>query len=185
MPDGQRKSKTGLIIGIVAGVVVLMAAIVVFGLYIGGVIGSGASARVIDQITSDIDRPSLVVPTPPATPELPATPAPAPSPDPPPSPAAPQLSDERLLGEWWLKGGVELYFFGESNFIEFTEHGNGTFGVYEAEYGERGLWHIDSNGNLIIEGEWTGHHRFTYTISGDDLTLTDIDGDSAHYTRMG
>jgi len=129
------------------------------------------------------DDPAINVdPTPllPTTPDPPPTPSPTPGTDPTPPG---QISDHPLVGEWELVFGVELWFFAESEFIRFTEEANGTFRVYESDYGEEGTWEINEIGMLVVEGDITGTHVFFYTIEGDLLTLVDEDGDAAVYRR--
>jgi len=67
--------------------------------------------------------------------------------------------------------------------IDFSDNGDGTYGVLESAYEEEGLWHIDENGMLVILGESSGLFKFKYSISGNTLTLTDSDGDLIKYTK--
>ena len=119
----------------------------------------------------------IVTPDPPVLP-VPPTPVP-----PPPIPRPPQNADHELMGEWEYVSGFWLYFFGRSEFLQFFDFEDGTFGVYESESGEVGEWHIDENGNLVVDAGWRTH-VFTYIIEGDNLTLIDSDGDTSHYARF-
>jgi len=147
-------------------------------------------------ITSEVnDLPFLIVPhdnqmeslqpePPQPPPPQPATPQPEPAPQPPPPPSRSQMSAyEELIGIWLYESGDDVYFFVRSEMIMFFDNGDGTYSVLESAYEEEGLWHIDENGMLIINGEHSGIHEFEYNISGNTLTLTDSDGDTIHYTR--
>lgn len=94
---------------------------------------------------------------------------------PPVSPGASQL-----IGGWELVSGDWIYYFADSRYVEFFSDGT----VYEDDYGEGGRWSADGN-RLRVVGEWSGAEDFTFSISGNSLTITDRDGDRAVYRRSG
>jgi len=90
-----------------------------------------------------------------------------------------------LYGTWEYDSGSFVYFFGQSKTIMFFENAAGADGVYEADHGEWGSWHIrSSDSKLVVDGELSGVNEFTFNIRRDRLTITDEDGDTIHYNRV-
>jgi len=177
-PIRQNKSKTGLIIGLVIGAVLVAAAF-----FIGIELGKGMDSD--GGLFGGRDRQeghANVTPSPQSTPAF----SPNPQLTPTPTPAAPtpqRISDAELIGVWELISGDYLWFFGESSHIMFVDYENGTLGAYSPDNDEWGTGHIDNSGNLVIETVWGSSYDFKYEIDGDDLTLSDIDGDTAFFKR--
>jgi len=189
----QSKSKLALILGIAGGAVLLIG--VIFVLLLTGVFGGGS-----DKPEADVDPEPLVTvaPNPPETPEPSPTKEPTPTEEPSPTekpdsteqpdstPAPVSDSDfDGLAGRWEFDSGVLIWFFGTSEYIEFEAHGDGTGTVFESADEESGTWHIDEDGNFIIEADWSGTYTFELVLSEDTLTLIDKDGDSRLYKRAG
>jgi len=157
--NAPKKSQTGLIIGLVAGGVVLFALAIIIAINIGGL------------FTPDHNEPIGTF-----NPPITSTPVPTtPTPD--------SAVDRALLGAWELESGDRLWYFGESDVITFFDNEDGTFGVHESEHEEPGVWYINDYKNLVVIGAWIGANEFTYILTGDSLMLIDRDGDTAHYTR--
>jgi len=189
-PGGEKKSKTGLIIGIVAGALVLVIAVAI----VGGLLLS----RIFDEISDTFDsldsyiteESPLITPAPPEPTTLPApiTPTPddpTPTPDELVTPPPPLISDNELVGLWEFQSGDWIYYFGQAELVMFIDYDDGTFGVFESDYEEWGVWYIDDDDYLVVIGDFTGQFEFTYILDGDELTITDRDGDTAHYLRVG
>lgn len=191
----QKKSKTGLIIGIVCGSVALIALIIFAVIFVSRLIIDDITDRAPVHITTpDADSGILATPIPlPPTPRppsgietLPESPPPPATPEPPPHTPPPALvSDNELVGVWEFYSGGPVYFFILSEHIMFIEYEDGTLGVFESDYEEWGIVFIEEDGFVIIEGERSGTYEFVFILDGDKLTIIDIDGDAIHYTRIG
>jgi hypothetical protein len=83
-----------------------------------------------------------------------------------------------LYGKWEFSSGVPVYYFSDSELIEFFVDGT----IMEYSYGEGGNWMVRDD-RIIIRGDFGGIHVLTFEISGDRLTMTDRDGDIIVYTR--
>jgi len=174
MQGAQKNSKTGLIVGLILGGVALIIISVVIALSIRGVFDDNPDdPRNNGGMWTDPPQDQM---QPPAQ-FLPVLPDPTPPSD--------AVIDSRLVGVWARDHGRFIWFFGEADFIGFTENDDGTFEVYESEHNEHGTWYINSDGKLIVLGYWTGTHDFTFEIDDNRLTLIDSDGDRAYYERIG
>lgn len=116
---------------------------------------------------------------------LPEQPAPE-TPAPPTEISAPQPGGEidfELLGRWEFVSGVFVWYFASHGDIEFFEDGR----VMEYAFGEPGVFELLGDGQISIVGEWDPDTAFvlSYTISGDTLTITDHDDNSATWRRVG
>ncbi|MCL2577613.1 MAG: hypothetical protein FWE27_06140 [Defluviitaleaceae bacterium] len=100
-----------------------------------------------------------------------------------PSSVVPEQSGDNnsLVGRWEYVSGVFIHYFANDGDIEFFAYGR----VIEYAYGEPGRYTIIGDGRMSVEGEQTGTHEFTYSISGDMLTITDHDGDRGTWRRAG
>jgi len=85
----------------------------------------------------------------------------------------------QLTGRWQFQSGDYIYFFGRDSDIEFFPD----WTVFEYGYEEAGEYIMGAGGQFFVIGELGGFHRFEYSVSGDRLTITDRDGDSAVYSR--
>jgi len=178
-PREPKKSKTGLVVGLSIGGVALIALAIFIGIVFGRVL--------FDSINDPWDDPDLFAiftPQPESAPQpIPVDPDTTPDPQSnEPLPPMPAVGYE-LLGVWARDYGDYIWFFGTSENIRFSDKGDGTFEVYESDYKEFGSWHINSTGNLIIIGDWTGTQEFRFVVDGDRLTIIDSDGDMANYYR--
>ena len=88
-----------------------------------------------------------------------------------------------LFGTWEREGGDTVWFFWRAQFIEFFIDDDGTFAVMEYDDMEYGVWYIDGDGYLIVEGEESGYREFYIEIGDDYLIIIDEDGDMATYIR--
>jgi len=189
------KNNTGLIIGVVIGAVLFVAAIVVGGLLLWnsfstnpyepyGVQSSPAPNTGI--LNTPAPAPPTPVPSDPANADsqMPITQA-SPNPDDDPTPPSVLVSDHEIVGIWEFESGDPVYFFDRSEYIMFIEYEDGTFLVYEADLEEWGTAFIDERGILIVDGEISGEHEFIFSIENDRLTLIDSDNDEIHYIRFG
>ena len=87
-------------------------------------------------------------------------------------------SNNGLVGRWQLQRGDWIYYFADADRIEFFADGR----VIEHGYGETGTYTV-SGDRLTVNGDWSGRQVFTFSISGNTLTLSDSDRDTAVYTR--
>jgi hypothetical protein len=86
-----------------------------------------------------------------------------------------------LVGYWDYSSGTGpyIYYFMVDGDIEFFANGR----VIEYAYGEPGTYTVNGN-RLIVIGDWDGiAYNFTFTISGDRLTIIDHDGDTGTWLR--
>jgi len=166
MPAAQKKSNTGLIIGLTVGGVALIVLAVIIGIVVGGLFG--------ESISDPWDDPDFWEAF---------TPAPDPQPDV--TPLPPESINTQLFGDWTRDYGDFIWYFGFAEIITFTDNGDGTFGVLEDDFYEAGTWFIDNNGDLIVEGDVSGTRKFSFSISSNRLTLIDSDGDTAYYIKVG
>jgi len=118
---------------------------------------------------------------------------------------APVLLIERQAGKsrhysaqdiihWWrFESGSNLLFFQSNMTVEFIPDGN--VKVYFVTEGEaynlirEGTWHLSNGNELFIEGEkglggGTPSYGFTFTITGDTLTITDHIDATAVFRRF-
>jgi len=181
MPTARKKSNTGLIIGLSVGGVALIVLAVIIGIVLGGMFGESLNDPWVDSDFGEVFTP---VPEPPAV-NTPSVILPVPDPQPEVTPLPPEAINHQLLGEWTREHGDFIWFFGLAERVVFNDNGDGTFGVSESEFDEIGTWYIDNNGDLIVEGEWTGTWKFNFSIDENSLTLIDSDGDTAHYSKVG
>ena len=193
-PAGPKKVNKGLVIGLIAGGVVLLAAAIIIGLFVGRIFQSALED--VEQALHDMEQSVVQTPNPlppldldelvpqqSPRPDVPETPPPPP---PPPSQSPPfnLVSDNELVGMWELDSGDPLWFFGVSELIMIVEHDDGTFGIFESGSEEWGILHIIDDERLLIEGEWSGDYDFTYRLDGNRLTIIDVDGDEAHFEKL-
>jgi len=193
-PQGmKKKSKTGLIIGLSVGGVFLMAFMLVIGIFIGMGIGAGMGAgfsgghggygEVIphhrdenpfrDVVGTPVPQP--LDPSP--TPHVPdSTPTPVPS-------GTLGETEQELIGMWELDTGEYLWFFTESEFIVFSDNGDGTLKVVALDANETGTGTINNSNHLIVESEWGSVYEFIITINADTLVITDDYGDTSFYKK--
>ena len=95
---------------------------------------------------------------------------------------------------WWkFESGSHLLFFQNNITVEFIS--DGSVKVYFVTEGEaynfirEGTWNLSNGNNLFIEGEkdlggGTQAYSFTFTITGDTLTITDHVGATAVFRRF-
>ena len=180
-----KKANKGLIIGLIAGGVVLIAAAIVIGIFVSRLFYDALEE--FEQAIHDIEQPVLVTPEPlpqPTAAPVPLTPSPTPDTPVRPTPPPSLVSDNELVGMWELDYGAPLWFFGRSEFIMIIEHEDGTFNIFESGSEEWGLLHIIDDESWFVEGDWSGDYDFTYKLNGNRLTIIDIDGDEAHFNKM-
>ena len=194
-PVRQEKNKTGLIIGIVAGMAAVVIAMIVFWVHISNTfyerIAYEQFLNHTDQIT--VNRGPGILATP-----APAPPSPVPFnndstslPVRPPTQSDPipgfdpfeVYSGEQLIGKWEFDTGVWIWYFGVSDNIEFVDHGDGTLVVYASEPSEWNTWFLNNDGYLIIETELGLVYEFQWVIQENNLLLIDSDNDIVQYTR--
>ena len=181
MPAAQKKSNTGLIIGLTVGGVALIVLAVIVGIAIGGFFGESFNdpwdnPDFWETFTPESDSPAV---------EIPNVILPAPDPQPDVTPLPQEAINTQLFGDWTRDYGDFIWYFGIAEVITFTDNGDGTLGVSEDDFYETGTWFIDNNGDLIVEGDVSGTQKFSFSISGNRLTLIDSDGDTAHYIKVG
>jgi len=89
------------------------------------------------------------------------------------------IKPAELVGKWVRESGALIYYFHEASEIEFFS------GNEVIEYGnwERGNWLLDDQ-KLTIQGNDTGKHIFTISLSEGKLTIRDSDNDTATYKRL-
>jgi len=183
-PGGPKKSKAGLVIGMVIGGIVLF----VLGIFIGFAAAllfesetSSSDPRHFDSDTINIQPPDPVQPT-----EMPAPPVETPGQlqPPPPPPPRPSISNNGLAGLWEFDNGDYLWFFGKAEHIIVIENEDGTFIVSGSGEDEWGDGHIDDEGFLVVTTDWGVEYKFSFLVIGDHLTLTDDDGDMSSYNRI-
>ena len=170
-PTGPKKVNTGLLVGLIAGGIVLVAAAVIIGLVVGRLFAESFD-DLEQSIWNEIEQSTLPTPGP-ITPPTNGIETPHP----------PSASDNQLVGTWHLDYGEPLLFFGLSDYILIIEHDDGVFEVFESDFEEWGIIHVMDGERLVVEGEWSGTYDFTYRLSGNRLTIIDITGDEAHFTR--
>jgi len=184
--------KKGFVIGLVVGGVVLITAAIIIGIVVGRLFMDAMEEIDLALHDNGMHELEIVLPTPEPIPFPTAAPpvvdlTPAPSPDTPtiPTPPPSLVSDNELVGIWELDYGDPLWFFGSSEMIMIIDYDDGNFGIYESGSEEWGLLHIIDDEKLTIEGEWSGDYNFTYELNGNRLTIIDVDGDEAHFNRVG
>jgi len=89
-------------------------------------------------------------------------------------------SDDPLVGRWEFSSGDGIYFFWESELVEFETDGT----VFSSEDGDSGKWSASGNNKLTVEADYGRDYEFTYQLSGDRLTITDEDGDRGVFLRI-
>jgi len=89
-----------------------------------------------------------------------------------------QASSHQIVGRWEYQSGFWLYFFGDSEIIEFRA--NGTAISYD-EY-LAGTWSI-SGQQLTIVYDYGRIEEFMFSIRNNLLTITDSDGDVGIWQR--
>ena len=89
-------------------------------------------------------------------------------------------SDDPMVGIWEFSSGDGIYFFWESELVEFSKDGT----VFSSEDGDSGKWSTSGNNQLTVEADNGRVYEYTYQLSGDRLTITDEDGDRGVFQRM-
>jgi hypothetical protein len=85
-----------------------------------------------------------------------------------------------LVGRWEFVSGDMIYYFHEGADIEFYADGR----VIEYAFDEPGRFEVLGDGRMSAIGDWINElYYFSYSISGNTLTITDHDGDRAVWTR--
>jgi hypothetical protein len=176
-------------------VTVLLVALIIAGCVGGSGSGSGnSSSSNAGSVRQDSTTPIATAPTVPSSSDAPATKSESLTSTEIPTQASNEneedaaYADERLLGVWETTRGVPLWFFCSPTTIEFFPDGR----VYETCCDKYATIVFDGDGKFILEGE-SGHEdtgglvegpfNFTYSFSGEQLTLIDQDGDSSTYKR--
>ena len=155
--------------------------VVVIVLMLTGVFGGSS-----DKPESDADPLVTVAPNSPETTEPAHTEDPDSAERSKSTPAPKSKSElDGLAGRWEFVSGALVWFFGTSEYIEFEVHGDGTGTVFESEEEESGKWHVDEDGKVIVEAEWSGTYTFEFVLTEDTLTIIDEDGDTSKYKRAG
>ena len=118
--------------------------------------------------------------------------------------ASPLQDDQQAAGEshhynaadlirWWrFESGSHLLFFQSNMTVEFVSDGSVKIYFMEGEaYNliREGTWNLSNGNNLFIEGEedlggGTPTYSFTFTITGDTLTITDHIDATAVFKRF-
>jgi len=105
-----------------------------------------------------------------------------------------QYSAQDLIHMWRFESGSHLLFLQSNTTIEFVTTGSvvrayhvGAGGSYNLI--REGTWSLTNGNNLLIEGEkglggGTPGYSFTFTITGDILTITDHVGNTAVFRRL-
>jgi len=134
-----------------------------------------------------LTTPAPVPPTPPPPPLHTPTPLPPSTPPAPPTtrpvPGSSIHDESELFGTWERDSGNAIWFFWMAQKIEFFDNGDGTLGTIEHGEEEYGVWHIDEEGYLIVEGDRSGLREFYISIEDGVLMIVDSDGDTAFYRR--
>jgi len=194
MPEKKKKSKAGLIIGLILGGIVLITGIILLGLFAGRELYRTGSDD-LDRLLQDLElhgiptpetESGLILPdndiniipdnVPEPTTEIPAEEAPQTPP--------PAVPDERLFGEWEFDEGDSVFFFLRAELVRIIDNGDNTFQVFESDYGEWGTGHISYDGYMIIDADWGDIYEFSFEVDENTLSITDVDGDTIHYNRM-
>jgi len=84
----------------------------------------------------------------------------------------------QIVGKWEHISGDWIWFFGDSEVIEFRE--NGTAISYD-EF-EAGNWSI-SGQQLIVVDDYGDRYVFRFSIRNNILTITDSDDDVGRWER--
>ena len=87
-------------------------------------------------------------------------------------------TDHQIVGKWEYLSGTWIYFFGDSDVIEFRP--NGTAISYE-EW-EAGNFSI-SGQQITVVDDYGDTYVFRFSISRNVLTITDEDGDVCRWER--
>ena len=87
-------------------------------------------------------------------------------------------SRHQIVGKWEHVSGDWIYFFGDSDVIEFRA--NGTAISYDEE--EAGDWTISGQQLVVVDDEGD-RYNFRFSIRSNMLTITDSDGDSGVWGR--
>ena len=88
-------------------------------------------------------------------------------------------SGHQIVGKWEWISGDWIYFFGDSDVIEFRA--NGTAISYDEE--EAGNWTI-SGQQITVVDDYGDRYNFRFTIRNNLLVITDSDGDIGRWKRM-
>ncbi|MCL2577057.1 MAG: hypothetical protein FWE27_03290 [Defluviitaleaceae bacterium] len=90
--------------------------------------------------------------------------------------------NHELLGRWEYVSGECIWYFASDGDIEFFANGR----VREYAFNEPGRFTIIDDNHLSATGAWDNiTYQFTYDISGDILTITDVNGDRGVWRRVG
>ena len=84
-----------------------------------------------------------------------------------------------LVGKWKLVNGDLIYYFVLADNIEFFSDGR----VIEDAYNEWGTWAVAGQGKLKITDSGGDVYMFDYSISNNQLSLRDSDGDVNVYRK--
>jgi len=84
----------------------------------------------------------------------------------------------QIVGKWEHVSGDWIWFFGDSDIIEFRA--NGTAINYDEE--EAGDWTISAQ-QLVVVDDDGDRYVFSFSIRNNILTITDSDGDVGRWER--
>jgi len=85
-----------------------------------------------------------------------------------------------LIGKWEFSSGDGIYYFWESELVEFRTDGT----VFSSEDEDSGKWSKSGSDKLTVEDDRGRVFDFTYQLSGDRLTITDEDNDRGVFQRI-
>jgi len=180
-PSGKKKTNIGMIIGISLGGVVLLGIAFALGIVIGIGLGTGIAREADNLFNPDIP----VVASPIPLPDILPPPQPVDTP-PPNTPPAGVSSDNELIARWERLDGDYLWFFGDSDYVEFIELSDGTLNIFLTDDDGRGSGYIiDATGKLFVTASWGSEYEFDYVIDDELLIIIDSDFDTAYYNRLG
>jgi len=89
-----------------------------------------------------------------------------------------QQLENWLIGRWEKLSGDWLFFFWDAEAIDFYDDGT----VVERDLETTGTWSV-SGDTLSVLDMYGDLNEFSLVLDGDQLTLTDDDGDDAVYVR--
>ena len=84
-----------------------------------------------------------------------------------------------LAGPWGFIGGDAIYFFMQDEEFAF----NPDYTIYFYDSTMSGIVIMTGSSGFVLVDEFGNGFWFTYSISGDELTVTDSDGDVSVYAR--
>jgi len=84
-----------------------------------------------------------------------------------------------LIGKWEHQSGDWIYFFGESNIVEFKADGK----VISHDEENTGDWTISGSEQLRVDPDSGRSRNFTYSINANILTIIDEDGDIGRWQK--